>query len=320
MANLAKAEKVIDDFLQHALFSGNLEKGFFEHSGNDAFLLLNNGFSFENLTYDELLRIAVLITREMKAEINNDLKYFWAFSSYITYRQNEEKLFKDLDWRSAFCLLINLVLSSKRTPEIMTSDAKSILRAREEFDRLLSRGVNAHFLEVESKRWELSAPLAFSVLEGLLRRKNGKVVNLNGIVKRNFTIIKSDGTSKNFSIGKCMNRIGDALNCFEQVTIPKRKRACKHLAELKAELSTFSPQTSDIFELVDHWRNELLHGERYWAPKIPLVLNLICFLMIDEIKPKVYNSKRLEIQRGIKFWFERRGMSMPEWSLYPPDL
>jgi len=121
-----------------------------------------------------------------------------------------------------------------------------------------------------------------------------------------------------------LNQIGDSLRCFEQVTLSEQGRRIDYLQYFKTEVCTLYslPPDSDVFELIKNWRNDLLHGEKYWTAKIPTLLNLICLLIIDEIEPKIYDSKRQQIQNTIEWNQKKRTFSplRPSLEIYPPDL
>lgn len=330
MVDLAKAEKLISEYVKYWEKQGL-------HSINDIvedcdfgaeyLQLVRNGFLFEYFSHDELSRLPALLTRELKAQINYDHKYFWAYFVFLTYSLRV-KLFYDHDWQSSFANLVNLVLSNTRgVNRTRIKDRESFMRETTIQRMLLARCVNSHLLETKSNKWGISAPLAFSVLEGLLKRKNQDCVNIDGTIKTDFNIINLRTGKKNHyekEGKKRLNRIGDSLRCFEQVTLPKQNRTCNYLQDFKTEVCSLYllPLDSDVCELIDNWRNDLIHGKEYWTARVPVLLNLICLLLIDEINPVLYDSERINLQRRIEW---ERGVhtlnsSRASWEVYPPDL
>jgi hypothetical protein len=188
---------------------------------------------------------------------------------------------------------------------------------------LVTQYVNTHLLETELNKWEISGPLTFSVLEGLLRRKSKDCMDTDGSVKSNFGIVDACGKKRNYITGKWLNRVGDSLRCFEQVVVPKRGRMCTCLPEIKTEFCTLytPPPGLDAYDLIDEWRNDLMHGNQFWMDRVPILLNLICLLVIDEVDPSFYDSKKIELKRHIQWVQETRGLSSrSSWDLFPPDL
>jgi hypothetical protein len=183
--------------------------------------------------------------------------------------------------------------------------------------------VNTHLLETESNKWEISGPLTFSVLEGLMRRKNKDFANIDGSIRSNFDILDACGKKRSYTVGKSLNRVDDSLRCFEQVTIPKRGRTCTYLSDIKKEFCSFypPPTSSDIYDLIYGWRNDLMHGHQYWIDRVPLLLNLICLFVIDEVDPTTYDSKKDGFKQHLNWCKKARALgSRAPWDVFPPDL
>jgi hypothetical protein len=318
LADIEKAEQLINAYVdcwrkQRPTFSGIFEDNDF---GCEKLQLIQNEFSFEELTHNEISKLASLLTRELRGQINWDHKFFWSYCGFLTFNLRGIDLFNDHNWQHAFVNLVNLVLSGRKW---------SLWRGGQFTNTysLANKLINAHLLETESSKWQISGPLTFSVLEGLMRRKNKNYVNTNGLVTNNFSIGDCNGNTRNFVTGKSLNRLKDSLRCFEQVTIPYRGRSCTCLTEIKTEFAALYPTspTKDVYDLVDEWRNDLMHGNQYWMDRVPILLNLICLLVIDEIDPIFYNSKKNELKQHIDWVQKTRTFGIrPQWDLFPPDL
>lgn len=332
MADLVKAEKLVNDYIglweKQGLRSGaNIVEC--NDFGFEHLQLIRNGFQFETLNYDELSRMPALLQRELRGQINYDHKFFWAYCAQITYNLREVKLFSDHEWQSYLSNLVHLLLAGRRRWNMNKGrihDAESFFEQSKTYEAMMNKCVNSHLLEVESNKWQTSAPMAFALLEGLLRRKNKDFVNLDGTIKNAFEILKNRHEKIVYGNRgkKRLNRIGDSLRCFEQVILSEQGRTTNYLQCFKTEVCTLYslPPDSDIYELIDKWRNDLLHGEKYWTAKIPTVFNLICLLLIDEVEPEIYDSKREQIQGSIEWRQKTRTFSTPRasWEIYPPDL
>jgi hypothetical protein len=112
---------------------------------------------------------------------------------------------------------------------------------------------------------------------------------------------------------KQLNRINDSLRLFETYTVNDRGRPPEGLAELKKEIIALYPQApnSDSYYLIDSWRNDLIHGRKYWSKRVPIVVNLICLLVVDEIVSNVYDSNLDVLQHDL----EQESLSS-----FPPNL
>lgn len=271
MVDFIKAEKLINEYVKcwekQGLRSPNniVEDCDF---GAENLQLGRNGFLFEYFSYDELSRLPALLIRELKGQINHDHKYFWAYIVFLTYNLRKVKLFDDHDWQLSFSNLVHLVLSKKREIDrTKIKDVRTFMIETETQQIRLAMCVNYHSLETLSNKWEISAPLAFSVLEGLLRRKNPDYVNTDGTIKVDFDVINPKTGKKSYGKkGKpLLNRIGDCLRCYEQLTMPKQNKSSKYLQGFKTEVcSLYSlPSTADVYEIIDNWRNDLVHGKEY---------------------------------------------------------
>lgn len=319
--DMLRIEKFVKDYVdcwkrQRPTYSGLYEDNDF---GCEHLQIFRNKFALENFNHDELSQLATLLTRELRGQINQDHKFFWSWCAFLTsYFQSNVTLFSDRDWGASFKDLINLILASRRHFPVGPVYSKLLNQAM--------RYVNTHLLETELNKWQIAGPLTFSVLEGLLRRKNAHYVNKDGTVKRSFSISKTGGGTKSFdphgSAGqKWLNRINDSLRCFEENTIIERKRNCPYLQQMKIEIATLYPTPADVYDMIDAWRNDLIHGKEYWQNRVPLLTNLICLLIIDETKPSLYDKKRADMKRKTKWASETRvwGSRAP-WDLFPPDL
>jgi hypothetical protein len=161
-------------------------------------------------------------------------------------------------------------------------------------------------------------------LEGLLRRKSPTYVDKSGLVTAQFTVTDSSNQSQVYGSNnrRRLNRINDSLRLFEQHTIPGRQRLCTGLTEAKQEIQRLYGATVDIYDLVDSWRNELIHGNQYWMDRLPIILNLICLMVIDEIEPVADDRELSRIQRRVAWTRQTQSLTSfrAPWEVYPPDL
>jgi hypothetical protein len=86
MVNIAQVEKLVDDYVscwlpQRPNYSGTYEDNNF---GCEHLQIFRNGFTLESFNHDELSKLATLLTRELRGQINRDHKFFWAWCGFLT--------------------------------------------------------------------------------------------------------------------------------------------------------------------------------------------------------------------------------------------
>ncbi len=312
-------EKLVDSYVacwlpKRPTFNGIYERNDFgcEH------LQVFRAYSVQSFEHDELSQLCALLTRSLRGQINDDHMLLWAWCAQLTHWfRHSVPLFRD-EWVYAFTSLAHLVLSGKQG---LTAGTE--MPAREQASL---RYVNRHLLEVEMRKHLIGAPLSLALLEGLLRRKNYSHVSVDGTVIQSFSVTLSNGKVQTYQSGNHLNRINVEMRLFEQLTTANRGRQCLGLGSFTQEVSGLYPSPLHPFDLVDTWRNDLLHGNQYWQDRLPIVLNLICILVLDEIEPSVY---RAEVDNQIKnMEWERKTASLMgnyvgirgHWETFPPDL
>jgi hypothetical protein len=331
MANWGKAEELVSNYIVFWQKQRGTSKGIWEDNdfGSENLQLLSNDFNFHDFNHDELIKSSVLLTRELQAQINRDHKFYWAYAAFLTHHLRTITLFKDLEWQTAFEGLVNLILAKSRPQEQIAPPKKveeffKQNETQEAARSVLAPFVNSHFINILKAKWEVSAPLTFAILEGLLRRKNSHYMNIDGSITDDFEAVSNTGRTKySRQYRKRINRIGDSLRCFEQFELPAQHRTCPYLQGFKIEacLLNLVPPTSDVWEMIDNWRNQLMHGNEYWTVKVPMLINLICLLVLDEIEPAVYSSQQSYLQGRVRSERVRRTeLTFDCWGIYPPDL
>ena len=320
---MLRLEQLINDYVKCWIPLRQKYFGIFEENdfGCENLQIIRNGFNPEDFNHSELCQLATLLTRELRGQINWDHKSFWAWCAFLAIHFDRDvSLFSDKDCQSGFKDLVNLVLSSQRRS------------AAGEYPRLWTRAlryVNNHLLQTWENKWQIAGPLTFSVLEGLLRRKNKDYLNKDGSVKRCFSISDPQKGTKVFDPNghnTRLNRIDESIRCFEELVTIDRERSCPHLEQMKIEIaSLYPPSGSDVYDMIDVWRNDLIHGKEYWQNRVPVLINLICLLVIDEIEPAFYDSQIADLKGIVEFRSKirknrrARGDSAP-WLLFPPDI
>jgi len=316
LVDMVRVEQLVNAYVKCWIPKRSNYSGDYEdiESGCEHLQIIRNGFDLEDFDHDELSKLAMLLTRELRGQINRDHKFFWAWSGFLTFYFIERvSLFSDWDWTGSFKDLVNLVLSN------VSSDLPQVLRY-----------VNNHLFQTCLSKHQIAGPLTFSVLEGLLRRKNKDYVNKDGSVKRPFSISDPKTGTKDFDPNgpnKRLNRIDESIRCFEELVTVDRGRSCPYLQQMKIEIASLYPSVADVYDMIDCWRNDLIHGKEYWQNKVPMLLNLICLLIIDEIDPSLYDAQKVDIKREVEASSKEleliriRGIRIRgPLDLFPPDI
>jgi hypothetical protein len=180
-------------------------------------------------------------------------------------------------------------------------------------------------VQVSGQKEHILGPAAFAVLEGLLRRKNSRYVTKDGVVLTDFTVHDSGAQPKTYfsSTPRRLNAIDDSLRLFAQRVVVDRGRSCAGFDRLQTEIETFwpksDPKDKDAFDMIGSWRNELVHGKGFWTNRVPVLLNMICLLAIDELGPDEYNSLLAEFAKDLKHHIEVKQKYGYPMFLFPLD-
>lgn len=282
-------------------------------AGCESLQLGARGLEMSGLEFDEISALGPLLVRTLNAQINGDHKRYWAWCASLAAKSQNRPSTLDPEWCNAFSDLVTLLLASTRR-----GPAGPDYRDWEEVSRAF---VNRHVEPLISAKHAIARPMAIAVLEGLLRRKNSAYVDLKGIVISEFSIEQPNGLSKEYLVRQRLNRLDDSLRLFEQVVVADRGRSVSGLNELKAELTRLYSGL-DAYDLIDDWRNELIHGERYFRNWSAAATQLLCLLLVDEYGPTRYAHCLTELRRTLQFEAEVRRHTGSGFVTgpYPPDL
>jgi len=316
MTDMSNIEDLVDHYVgcwrkNRPEYVGILEDNDF---GCEHLQIFKNDFALEDFSHGELCELAVLLTRSLRGQINRDHKMFWSWCFFTAqYFRDKVQLFKDDDWFEAFGGMVDLLLAEERPLSVLPGQ---IGVATEHL-----KYVNSHLIAVGFKKHILAGPQALAVLEGLLRRKANNYVAVDGIVQKFFTIMEQGGTTT-LNGGTRMDKINDGLRLFNQLVTRDRGRPCLALRSMEGEILTLFPNAPNGYDLIEKWRNELIHSREYWQNVTPIVVNIICLLVIDEIEPYLYDEALPDIKRQVDQNRRNREETdvVSSWGVFPPDL
>lgn len=256
----------------------NLNNGILESCdmGCEHLQIFRKDFDINELDFEDLCNLSWLLTRSLRAQVNRDQFVYWTWCGFVAnffknnfhLLKNPNNLFNDSEWIHSFSAIINLLLMKQNnTPPL----------GRDPFlDRFWQY------------RHVIAGPLVYSLLEGLLRRKNSEYVNKEGKTIQPFQLNRKNKNNQNygrFKINKSINSIPLLFQILEELTIPihRSHRQITGLRELESESASFINDSKDFYESIYAGRNSLLHGEKYWQTRVPILMNLICLLLVDSI-------------------------------------
>jgi hypothetical protein len=276
-SNVANLEILVDSYLSA---TAKTTSGL--HINPNAGPIFQSGSNnIEKFIHDEVANLPWLLTRESYLTVNYDHLVFWSWCVHlvryllIDYSLPTTDLFrKDDEWADCFINIVDLVLAPLSVP---TSDYISL---------------SSSIRDILIHGYVIAGPVSYAVLEGILRRKNSGFVNKDGTVHTTLPLYGSKGNIlRKLSAGptKKLTRINYSTRLFEKDTCLYRGRRCIGLNEINDEIVKLYPG-KDAYDRIDEWRNDLVHGNQYWQNKVPIILNLICLLLLDEIGPSLYNA------------------------------
>lgn len=311
MANMAEIEKLVDDYVKcWEPMRGQLGSANVIVEGNDAgcehLQVFRSGVKPEDFTYLEMARLVVLLTRSLGGQINADHHILWAWTSFLVAHFSQQGILASHDWLSAFDSYVNLLLSNT-----MFTPGPNHTTEKEE----ILKHVNRHALSTVSSKHIVAGPLGFALLEGTLRRKCPNYVNTDGKIVKSFRL---PSRTKSYDVGISLNRINLVLELLDTQVAADRGRPVAELANFYAEVAKMYPPPPDVPGHIDSWRNNLLHGNEYWQNRNPIIANLLCLLVLDEIPATDYDNYRNTDMAQHVSWLAN---TLPQiGGVFPPHL
>lgn len=306
-SRIDKASQLVNDYV--ACWGTRPQGGIYEDNdlGCEHLQIFKNDLAIEEFTQDELLELCAHLTKSLQGQINRDHKLLWSWTAFLSSGSDVPTSI-DRDWRDAFRALVNLMLVGR-----------TVVRVGAGHPRKRSSEMNVHAEWVPTDKHIVAGPLAFAVMEGLLRRKCSAWVTKDGTVVTAFTVTTRNCTKK-FEKNK-LNRVGMAFRLLEEHVIPNRGRLSPHLPALRVAFDRLFPGPEDTFDMLDTWRNDLVHGSEYWQNRSAALLNLICFLWLDELTPAEFDGISASVKASLRqrqtFGDDR---TRAPWDIFPPDV
>jgi hypothetical protein len=249
--------------------------------------------------YRDLPEFLALLTRvAVYAQLNLDHRLLWSYVADVA-----GEALTVARWRDAVDAFANVVhLMLLRSPRIPAGPEGSSAR----------KNINKHFTRVASDQHEIAGPLAFAVLEGVLKRKAGSHVQPDGRPVQKFTVSYADQSGKpkqrtfDPSNPRTVNRIH---HLFLLVEIVNNSQLPPITAAVEKELRPWF--LTGVYSEIDAHRNQMLHGSGYWTGFNGALLMLISALMLDEISAPDFDSAKKKLASRALF---------DEYDLlYPPE-
>lgn len=300
---LSKIRQLCDRYIELALRPDGSIALTAEHNK----LLITRYFDIPNFSLEVLQELPVYLTQTLafprgNVIVTQDHTLFWAWTAEVVHQLEREIELFNGDITHFFGLLVHANLSSLgRAPrDRRDMNINSAIRL------LVDNHVEAVITEI----YTLSAGFAFSLLEKLIRKKCGEYVKENGKIKKDFKI-----KNRPYEQGGIISNLAHELHLLEKIGNENLKKKMQMFKE-KLRKAEEKP-SKDAYNILKEWRNTLLHGERLFSTTTGIVTNLICLVLLNEIPKDLYETKKEEIKKTVK-WNLRLGMPRAHWSFYPP--
>jgi hypothetical protein len=311
MANIAALETLVDNYVQcWAPTRAQLQGALIENNdfGCEGLQVFRNAVKLEDFAHAEMTRLVVLLTRSLRGQINSDHYFLWSWAAHLTVRFGQHGMLGSSDWQPTFEAYVNLLLSTAK----LTPGPQSQVEQSE-----VLKHANYHALNAISTKHLAAGPLGFALLEGTLRRKCSNYVATDGEILKEFHLPSRKDPHK---VGKSLNRINQALELLEMKVATDRGRPVEELANFYAEVEKLYPSPPTVPDHIDSWRNDLLHGNTYWQVRNPIIANLLCLLVLDEIPAGDYDAYRsTKMAEDLTFMARTRETSGTH-TIFPPHL
>jgi hypothetical protein len=125
-------------------------------------------------------------------------------------------------------------------------------------------------------RHALLGPLAFTLVEGCLRRGSSGHLDDAGIVQRAFTV-----GGEAYAQGPRCHRLEHAALLQQHLLDVNDPHVARAFELLRDELhGVLGPTAGGVWHELDRWRDEWLHRRRPLANQVPLLACVVAFLVI----------------------------------------
>jgi hypothetical protein len=120
----------------------------------------------------------------------------------------------------------------------------------------------------------LTSALSYAVLESVLRTACSAFVQQDGR-----TVAQWTASSRTYAVGDRVNRVEHLLMLFRSQVANAVTRTAIDACE--TELTGLNGSPLVLNDQIGVWRNELLHGERMWTARTPVVNSVLGVVLLD---------------------------------------
>ncbi len=135
---------------------------------------------------------------------------------------------------------------------------------------------------------------SYPILEGILKRLSSEYIKPNGEIRSGQFIQGMHHRYVPPGNSECSS-IRDLLYHYHNTTA--NEQMVSKLDYMQSKIEIFGDK--NMYEMVDEWRNFLLHGQELGGVEAGVLLNLICVLVWGEIDAELYHTDWDDLYRRV---------------------
>jgi hypothetical protein len=257
---------------------------------------------FHHLSHDFLLKFPIELTRLMRIRPTTlDHQHYWAWTGQVLRNSSIDEEVLDFQLIDSIMSLINLLLVTD-----------SPLNGQNKINRIADIAMSKHLKSVKDNSLSIAAFNSYPVLEGMLKQICDDVIKPNGDIRQGERL---HGVHHDYVEDDRCSSLRDLCNHTEKHAVEPHVQSV--ISELRERIEHFSDEDHG-YEIIDGWRNSLLHGQTTFDIQAGILMNFICALIWGEIDEQSYEEQREDILESIQ-----RSQQMPDMghsmNVYPPD-
>lgn len=225
----------------------------------------------EQLSLETLVKLPLGLMDILKIQVTPDHRKFWKWTYWILEDINKQDSLFATELLENLETLFRLSACTPIPSQIHRGGPHPSQAA---WDR---GGHEAHTIY---RAKHIAAYLSFPLLEGVVKSVCSDYIEMNGHIKQGKQIKQFSG---GYSNNVCY-RIRDLLTHLEEEHADAQFK--NDLQEMRIMIGDFYHRNPNkIYQLIDDWRNASLHGQSSPDAEYGTILNLLCLIIWNEMKP-----------------------------------
>lgn len=248
---------------------------------------------FHSMPFEVLIEMPHQLTRLNKVQqLTPDHEFFYAWIGEILIYYNKDQKIIEREVSEEMNLLFHLLLARVTHFNTNANDDRT-----QKLNEIVNTATDKNLLEVGRNRHSIGSFCCYPILEGYLKRRLNHIIKPDGKIKdgkklhgRNYTVTSKD---------RPCSSLGDLLHhAIENEISDKYRDNFEKILEVITEFS----EDKSPYDIINDWRNVLLHGQVPRGLKFSIIMNLFSLLILEDIGEDRYkeNKKGLleKIQRN----------------------